>query len=276
MMNKVKVKICRSDYSLTTDEPVGYIQELAAQLDAELSNLMNSDDRITLVMAAVLTALVKSTEAKKAEETADNLRAQMKEYLDDNARYRQAADNSHREIERLRREIDDLHKSSPPRPRAMRAAPEILAPAGSPDALRAAVRCGADAVYLGASRFSARQNAQNFDTAAFREAVSYCHARGAAVHLALNHPHPGGRAGGCAAGGGRSLRPRGGRADRAGSRSGPPPARRRAPSGSSRLHPALLPHPGGRPFSAGRGLFPRGARAGDDAGGNRRLHRAGL
>lgn len=68
----------------------------------------------------------------------------------------------------------------------MRAAPEILAPAGSPDALRAAVRCGADAVYLGASRFSARQNAQNFDTAAFREAVSYCHARGAAVHLALN------------------------------------------------------------------------------------------
>ncbi len=110
MMNKVKVKICGSDYSLTTDEPVGYIQELAAQLDAELSNLMNSDDRITLVMAAVLTALVKSTEAKKAEETADNLRAQMKEYLDDNARYRQAADNSHREIERLRREIDDLHK----------------------------------------------------------------------------------------------------------------------------------------------------------------------
>ena len=64
--------------------------------------------------------------------------------------------------------------------------PEILAPAGSPEALRAAVRCGADAVYLGASAFNARQGAHNFDTAALREAVSYCHARGVAVHLTLN------------------------------------------------------------------------------------------
>ena len=47
--------------------------------------------------------------------------------------------------------------------------PEILAPAGSPEALRAAVRCGADAVYLGASAFNARQGAHNFDTAALRE-----------------------------------------------------------------------------------------------------------
>ncbi len=64
--------------------------------------------------------------------------------------------------------------------------PEILAPAGSPDALTAAVRAGADAVYLGASVFNARQGARNFDTAALREAVSYCHARGVAVHLTLN------------------------------------------------------------------------------------------
>lgn len=63
---------------------------------------------------------------------------------------------------------------------------EILAPAGSPDALKAAVRAGADAVYLGASGFNARQGAHNFDAAALREAVSYCHARNVAVHLTLN------------------------------------------------------------------------------------------
>ena len=40
---------------------------------------------------------------------------------------------------------------------------EILAPAGSMDALVAAVRCGADAVYLGQKNFSARKNSQNFD-----------------------------------------------------------------------------------------------------------------
>ena len=64
--------------------------------------------------------------------------------------------------------------------------PEILAPAGSSEALEAAVRCGADAVYLGAGRFNARRNAQNFSTAALREAVETCHARNVRVHLALN------------------------------------------------------------------------------------------
>lgn len=63
---------------------------------------------------------------------------------------------------------------------------EILAPAGSRESLEAAVRAGADAVYLGASRFSARANARNFDLPALRDAVAYCRARGVRVHLALN------------------------------------------------------------------------------------------
>lgn len=63
---------------------------------------------------------------------------------------------------------------------------EILAPAGSPESLVAAVRCGADAVYLGASAFNARAGAQNFDDAALAAAVAYCHARGVKVHLTLN------------------------------------------------------------------------------------------
>ena len=50
--------------------------------------------------------------------------------------------------------------------------------------LKAAVRCGADAVYLGAKGFNARQNAENFPS--LGEAVSYCHARGAAVHVTVN------------------------------------------------------------------------------------------
>ena len=62
-------------------------------------------------------------------------------------------------------------------------APEVLAPAGGPESLQAAVRAGADAVYLGASAFSARANAQNFDGQALKEAVSYCHARGVKVYL---------------------------------------------------------------------------------------------
>ena len=63
---------------------------------------------------------------------------------------------------------------------------ELLAPAGSMEALRAAVQNGANAVYLGCGMFNARQGAKNFTPQALAEAVKYCHIRGVAVHLTLN------------------------------------------------------------------------------------------
>ncbi|MBQ7680792.1 MAG: U32 family peptidase, partial [Oscillibacter sp.] len=64
--------------------------------------------------------------------------------------------------------------------------PELLAPAGSPDALRAAVENGADAVYLGYGQFHARVRAAGFSGDEFREAVRYCHLYGVRVYLTLN------------------------------------------------------------------------------------------
>ena len=63
---------------------------------------------------------------------------------------------------------------------------EILAPVGSEEMLHAAVFSGADAVYLGFSGFNARTGAGNFDADSLKEAVRFCHARGAKVHVALN------------------------------------------------------------------------------------------
>ncbi len=63
---------------------------------------------------------------------------------------------------------------------------ELLAPAGSMEALRAAVQNGANAVYLGCGSFNARQGAKNFTPQMLTEAVKYCHVRGVAVHLTLN------------------------------------------------------------------------------------------
>ena len=63
---------------------------------------------------------------------------------------------------------------------------ELLAPAGSMEALRAAVQNGANAVYLGCGTFNARQGAKNFTPQMLTEAVKYCHVRGVAVHLTLN------------------------------------------------------------------------------------------
>ena len=63
---------------------------------------------------------------------------------------------------------------------------ELLAPAGSVEALRAAVQNGANAVYLGCGAFNARQGAKNFTPQMLAEAIKYCHIRGVAVHLTLN------------------------------------------------------------------------------------------
>ena len=63
---------------------------------------------------------------------------------------------------------------------------ELLAPAGSPEAVTAAIQAGADAVYLGYGDFNARRNAKNFSLEELASAVSYCHIRGAKVYLTLN------------------------------------------------------------------------------------------
>ena len=63
---------------------------------------------------------------------------------------------------------------------------EILAPAGSPELLYAAVEAGADAVYLGGKLFSARRFAGNFTNEEMEEAVHFCHARNVAVYVTLN------------------------------------------------------------------------------------------
>lgn len=63
---------------------------------------------------------------------------------------------------------------------------ELLAPAGSTEAVTAAVQNGADAVYMGYGNFNARRNAKNFSQEEFAAAISYCHLRGVKVYLTLN------------------------------------------------------------------------------------------
>ncbi len=66
------------------------------------------------------------------------------------------------------------------------AIPELLAPAGGPACLRAAVTAGADAVYLGLDEFNARRNADNFTLESLGEACEYAHLRGVTVYVTMN------------------------------------------------------------------------------------------
>ncbi len=64
--------------------------------------------------------------------------------------------------------------------------PEILAPAGGMESLIAALRCGADAVYVGGMSYSARSGAANFDLHDLAKAARFCHIYGAKLYLAVN------------------------------------------------------------------------------------------
>ena len=63
---------------------------------------------------------------------------------------------------------------------------ELLSPAGSPEAVIAAVQNGADAVYMGLGNFNARRSAKNFTVEEFEKAVRYCRVRGCKVYVTLN------------------------------------------------------------------------------------------
>ena len=68
--------------------------------------------------------------------------------------------------------------------------PELLSPAGNPEKLKAAVRYGADAVYLSGRAYGMRAACENFDLPQIRDAVAYAHAAQVKVYLAVNiMPH---------------------------------------------------------------------------------------
>ena len=72
--------------------------------------------------------------------------------------------------------------SRPPKHRL----PELLAPAGSPEALHAAIEGGADAVYFGGTEFSGRMRAKNFDAGQLTDAIRLCRTYSVASHITLN------------------------------------------------------------------------------------------
>ena len=68
----------------------------------------------------------------------------------------------------------------------MNKTPELLAPAGNMECLKAAVLNGADAVYFGGGSFNARRGAANFTGVELKEAIDYCRLRGVKTHITLN------------------------------------------------------------------------------------------
>lgn len=106
--NRIKLNICGVEFALTADDSESYIRAIAEEVETAVKDIVGRNDRISVTIAALLTALNYCDERHKAVDSADNLRSQIKDYLEDSARARTEADEARRESERLKKELQTL------------------------------------------------------------------------------------------------------------------------------------------------------------------------
>lgn len=106
--NKIRLNICGSECTITSEDNETYVLALGDEVEKSIQSIMSKNDRVSLTLASIITALSFCDEAKKAVAAADNLRSQIKDYLEDSSRSRLEADEARREIERMKQEIQTL------------------------------------------------------------------------------------------------------------------------------------------------------------------------
>lgn len=112
MANKVRFTVCSSSYVVASEESEEYVLSLAEQLDQEMKDIMAATPSASVSTAAVVAALGYLDEMHKALRAADNMRNQIRDYLEDAAKAQAAAEEAGREVERLRRELRCLKAQS--------------------------------------------------------------------------------------------------------------------------------------------------------------------
>ncbi len=102
MINRVKIEILGAGYTIATPEQEDYVRSLANEIDSQMKALTDADPKLTPNAALVLCAMSYADMFHKSEQAADNMRAQLTDYLDDASRARAELDDAKREIARLK------------------------------------------------------------------------------------------------------------------------------------------------------------------------------
>ncbi len=106
--NRIKLNICGTDYVIISDETEEYMRNIADEVSDEMDGILKTNVRVSVVMAAVLTALKYCDESKKYMSDADNLRTQIKDYLEESVNAKMQADEAKKEKLKLEKEIETL------------------------------------------------------------------------------------------------------------------------------------------------------------------------
>ncbi|MEG0769431.1 MAG: cell division protein ZapA [Ruthenibacterium sp.] len=111
--NKVRFEVCGAQYITSTTDSEAYVMSLAAQMDEDMKKAMELTPSASVTAAAVITALGYLDEMKKTAKGMDNMREQIKEYLQESSKAKAAAEETQREVERLRHEVNYLTANRP-------------------------------------------------------------------------------------------------------------------------------------------------------------------
>lgn len=109
--NKIRLEICGSTYVISTTDQEDYTLSLATKLDKSMNEFLTVTPQASVTTAAVMTALSYLDELEKSSASADNMRSQIKDYLEDAAKARMEAEDVRRELDRLRRELSYLRSA---------------------------------------------------------------------------------------------------------------------------------------------------------------------
>jgi len=107
--NKVKLTIAGAQYSIITEDDVKYVADLGKDVDRAIAQTMKDNPHVSVTQAAVLTTLNFADEYKKASTTADHLREQIKDYLDDASNAKSKADWARHEAEKAKRDLENAN-----------------------------------------------------------------------------------------------------------------------------------------------------------------------
>lgn len=106
--NKIKLNICGVSCALVSEDSEEYMLSVGREVEEAIEAVTRQNERASLTLAAMIAALNFCDSSHKALASADNLRSQIKDYLEDSSRARLEADEARREIEKMKKEIQTL------------------------------------------------------------------------------------------------------------------------------------------------------------------------
>ena len=110
MANRVVISICGEEYTFIADESAAYMQKVGSYVSEKMEEVLNSA-KVGRTDAAILTAANIADELFKSQAASEQLRSQIKGYLDEAGRAQSEASELKREVFRLQQRLDSLNRS---------------------------------------------------------------------------------------------------------------------------------------------------------------------